>query len=217
MDQLMQRLVELRTPKNDPFENFLKLAALQRYGDLQGDPYTAGNDAALVAHYRDPLTQARDAALLRNKERIGARGMMPTSGLLDVLNRQTEQDYQGGIARGSNDLAVRAVDEKQRRADQSLQILSNLLNVNRSGVDRQNAAYDQALTVAKGFPDFDQQRLDALLRASGQDPNASAMIGNLNDLTRLGFNINNQNDTNSANNASVWGQLIGAIIGGLGK
>jgi hypothetical protein len=161
----------------------------------------------------NPLTQARDASLERNKERIGSRGMAPTSGLLDVLNRDTEHTYEQGVAGGANDLAVRAVAEKQRRADEQLQILNSILGVNRTGVDRKNDLADRAVALAKMFPDFDQQRLNMLLTASGENPSATGTLANLNNLTSLGLDATKFQTGQDQANAQFWGQLIAGLIG----
>jgi hypothetical protein len=215
LTQLASRLNQLNAQgqQPDPFENLLKLVALLRVNDLNGAPYTSGEDAALVAHYMNPLTQARDASLERNKERIGSRGMAPTSGLLDVLNRDTEHTYEQGVAGGANDLAVRAVAEKQRRADEQLQILNSILGVNRTGVDRKNDLADRAVALAKMFPDFDQQRLNMLLTASGENPSATGTLANLNNLTSLGLDATKFQTGQDQANAQYWGQLIAGLIG----
>jgi hypothetical protein len=150
--------------------------------------------------------------LQRNKERIGSRGMAPTSGLLDVLNRDTEQSYERGIASGANDLGVRAVAEKQRRADEQLQILNSILGVNRTGVDRTNALRDQAVQLAKMFPDFDAQRLDMLLRASGENPSATGTMANLNALGGLGLNTSIQQNNQDAATAQFWATFIASLF-----
>lgn len=215
LSQLASRLNQLNTPQHDPFEDILKLFALARVGDLSGAPYTGAEDAAMVAHYRDPLTEARDASLQRNRERIGARGMAPTSGLLDVLNRGTEQTYERGIASGSNDLAVRAVAEKNRRADEQLAILNSILGVNRTGVDRTNALRDEAVKIASAFPEFDAQRLEMLLKASGEGAsNPASVMSNLNQLGNLGLGSSIYQNNQDQANAAFWGQLIARAIGG---
>ena len=215
LDQVLQRLMELRTPTRDPMEDFLKLQGLQRFQSLQGAPYTAGDDAAMVTHYRDPMTQARDSAKAQAAEELSRRGVTPGSGLFQRRMGEIDRTYQTNVAQGATALGVKAVDEKQRRADQSLSVLMNLLNVNRSGADRQNARYDQALNVAKMLPDFDQSRLDALLRASGEGPNSVGMMSNLTQLANLGFTQNRANAQDSQANSAAWGQMIGALLEGL--
>jgi hypothetical protein len=222
LGELANRMNQLRAPVHDPFEDLLKLFALTRVQGLSGNPYTAGDDAALTAHYMNPLTQARDAALQRNKERIGARGMAPTSGLLDSLNRDTEAGYEQAVGQGANNLGVQAVNEKQRRADEQLAILGNLLSVNRSGVDRQNANYDQIVQLARMFPDFDAQRLNMLLSAGGNGSDANSAMSALTSLgglnlngMRLGQDQANTSNANSQASAAAWGQILGAILGAL--
>lgn len=229
LDQVMQRLIELRTPKVDPWENMLKLFALKRVGDLGKPVYTDAEEQALITQFRDPLTQARDASLQRNKERVSGRGMLASSGLLDELNQGTEHSYEAGIASGDNALQTQAIQEKQRRADQALSILMNLMNVERSGTDRQNALYDQALTTAKMFPDFDQNRFDMMLRASGEGGSSpSSIMGDLNSLAQLGLQSDAAARTDdryydslqrqdSADSSAMWGQIIGALMGSLSK
>lgn len=220
LDEIMKRYNELNNTQPDPWEDLLKLFAMSRVGDLGGAPYTAGEDAALVTKYRDPLVQARDAELQQNKERIASRGMMPTSGLLDSLNRGTNANYQAGIAKGSNDLGVRAVDEKQRRADEQLTILNSIMGVNRQGVDRQNANRDQMLQLAKMFPDFDATRLNQLLSASGTSADTSGPLnslmsmGNQNlDAVKLQQLLQQTANGNSQASSAAWGQILGYLLG----
>jgi hypothetical protein len=218
LTQALQRLSSLNQQQQqvDPFQQLLQLFGLNRVNDLSGAPYTAGEDAALRTRYLEPLTQARDAALRQNKERVGARGMLPSSGLLDVLNRGTNADYQKAVGSAANDTAIQAINEKQRRAQEQLATLASLLNVSRSAQDRQNALGKEAVTTAELFPLFDERRLDQLLRASGEG--ATSPTSALSALTGLGnLNLNTQqlNDRNSANSAAAWGQILGYILGAL--
>ncbi len=224
LNQAMNRLDQLNTPRVDPYEQLLQLMALMRVGDLGGAPYTAGEDAALVTKYRDPLTQARDAAKQTAAEEMARRGIGPTSGLFHQRMSEIDQAYERGIASGSNDLAVKAVDEKQRRADLQLSILNDLLGVSRSSQDRTDARAREALTTAEIFPNFDEKRLNMLLGASGEGAASPASIlGNLVNLqsinsqsqtaaNRLGFDAQGRAQQNSANSASSWGQILGYLL-----
>jgi hypothetical protein len=218
LTQALQRLSSLNQQQQqiDPFQQLLQIFGLNRVGDLSGAPYTAGEDAALRTRYLEPLTQARDAALRQNKERVGARGMLPTSGLLDALNRGTNADYQKAVGSAANDTAIQAINEKQRRGQEQLAILSSLLGVSRTAQDRNNALGKEAVTTAELFPLFDERRLDQLLRASGEG--ATSPTSALSALTGLGnLNLNAQqlNDRNSANSSAAWGQILGYILGAL--
>lgn len=218
LTQALQRLSSLNQQQTqvDPFQQLLQLFGLNRVSDLSGAPYTAGEDAALRTRYLEPLTQARDAALRQNKERVAARGMLPSSGLLDVLNRDVNTGYQKAVAGAANDTAIQAINEKQRRAQEQLAILSSLLGVSQTAQDRNNALGREAVSTAALFPQFDERRLNELLAASGEG--ATSPTSALSALTQLGgLNLSTQrlNDQNSANSAAAWGQILGYILGAL--
>jgi hypothetical protein len=215
LNEVMNRINQLRPPVEDPFENFLKLMALQRVQGLDGDPFTAGEDAALTAKYRDPLTQARDQAKKQKALELARRGFDPNSPLYQGEMTKIDQAYQGGIAQGANDLGVRAVDEKNRRGQEQLSILANLLQVNRTGADRQNDRYDQIVQLAKVFPDFDAQRLDQLLRASDSGTNPASAMSALTSLGGLNLSAQRDANANSQDSAAAWGQILGYIMGQL--
>lgn len=178
INELLARMGVLRQPVQDPLAPLYQLMALTRVQNLAGDPYTGKDDAALTARYMNPLTQARDAELQANKERIGARGMLPTSGLLDELNKGTNQNYQQGVAIGSNDLAVRAVDERQRRQDEQLSVLADLLRQGQGARREEDLRGQELIDLAAMLPAHDERRMQLLLDASN-DGGAAANAGNV--------------------------------------
>jgi hypothetical protein len=216
LNQLASRLNQLNTPQHDPWEDILKLFALQRVQSLNGAPYTSGDDAALIAHYRDPMTQARDQAKQQKAQDLARRGITPNSPLFQHEMSLIDQGYERGLATADNQLGVQAVQEKQRRADQQLSILDSILGVNRTGVDRSNALADRAVQVAGMFPAFDQQRLQMLLQASGEGAaSPSSLISGLNSLGGLGLNSAIYQNGQDATSAAFWGNLIAGIMGGI--
>lgn len=216
LNQLLQRLQQLNTPQApDPFQEMLKSLALSRVNALQQRPYTQGEDAAMVAHYRDPATLARDTQKRQASEDLGRRNIGPTSGLYQREMASRDNAYTSAIAQGDNALAVQAVQENQRRQDQALAILNSLVGMNRTDTDRQNALRDQAVTVAQGFPNFDNQRLSQLLQASGQGDSASSVIGNLTGLGNLNLNASSINNAQSQANSQAWAKILSTILGSL--
>lgn len=213
LNQVMERLNQLKQPQDTSIMDLLKSLSMDRIKNLGGAPYTAGEDAAMVTQYRDPLTQARDAAKQQKAEDLSRRGIGPTSGLYNSEMGKIDQGYERGIAQGSNQLAVQAVNEKQRRADQQLQILNSLLGVQNVQTDRTSQRQDQAVSTAMMFPNFDDKRLDMLLRSSGEGAaNPSSILGNLTQLGSL--NQTGQNNANqlNADSASSWGQMLAYIM-----
>jgi hypothetical protein len=212
LNTLLQRMEELQKPQEDPFRDLLQVLSLARVKGLEGDPYTAGEDAALRAKYMDPLTQARDTVQQQARERIGARGMLPSSGLLEESLSNIDAGYEQGVAQGSNDLAVRAIDEKQRRGDEQLDILNSLYGVSSGQRGERNAQMQELVQIAAMFPQLDAQRLQQLLAASG-DQGAAANATNI-----LGQQQNqaNVNDANRQATAAAWGEYLAYILSRMG-
>lgn len=211
MNQLLSRLSQANQPQDNSIMDLLKSLALKRVDSLNAPPYSAADEQALIAKYREPLTQARDAAYQRNKETASAHGYAPSSGLLRYMDTQTNQGYEQGIAQGSNQMAVNAIAQKQANAQQQLSILSSLLSANNNTVDRTNSQADHALDIAKMFPDFDAARLQQLLQA-GSDTGASSALGSLTSLGNLNLNTIGMNNANDQAAAEAWGKLYAQLL-----
>jgi len=217
VNEILSRLQQLRQPIDDPFNRALQVQALQRVQQLQGDPYTAGQDAALVAKYREPLTQARDAQYQRNREEAARRGFMQSSGLLGVLDQNTDKAYQQAVASGSNDLAVQAITERDRRAQEGLAILSALVNAENARRTEIDNRSNQLVSTAALLPGLDERRLSLLLDAAngGTQANNSA-LSNLLQLATLNQSANQTNSANSQNNAATFGAYLAQLLKNLG-
>jgi hypothetical protein len=207
--QLMQRLNQANQPQDNSLMDQLKALAQARITSLGQAPYSAADEQALITKYRDPLTQARDAAYARNKETASAHGYAPSSGLLRRMDTQTNQGYERGIAQGANQMGVDAVALKNSNAAQQLQVLSSLIAADNQRFDRTAQQGDAAVNIAKMFPDFDQQRLDQLLRAGSDTGGSNA----LQSLIGLG-NLNLNTYATDAANSAAWGKLIASLISG---
>jgi hypothetical protein len=213
INELLSRMESLRKPVDDPLAPLYQLMALTRVQNLQGEPFTGGDDAALRAKYMDPLTQARDAELQANKERIGARGMLPSSGLLDELNKTTNQGYQRGVAIGSNDLAVRAIDERQRRQMEQLDVLSDLLSQGRTARGEDDRRGQEIIELAALFPEMDERRLQMLLQASGDSTaNASAASTSLLQQGSQDLQARLLQSRTDAERNAAWGEFFGSLL-----
>lgn len=211
LSAVLNRLQQLQQPRTDPVQGQLADLIQQLVAKNQQAPYTAGNDAALVAHYREPLTQARDAALRQNTEQASRRGYLPSSGLLRRTNSDTQNAYIKAVGSASNDLGVRAVDESQNRQLQAIQALAGLVQSNQTVQDRQDSVANDILKLSEIFPNFDQNRLSMLLNASG-DTSANSAITGLTNLGQTGLGASKLNLANDAGSASAWGQILGYII-----
>lgn len=215
-NELINRLHELKQPIDDPMRPLYELMSLARVNNLSGAPYTAGEDAAMRAHYMEPLTQARDAAQQQARERLSARGMAPTSGLLQSEYNTIDRGYETGVAQGSNDLAVRAIDEKQRRADEQLAILTQLMGSGQNARSEDNSRAQEILQIAAMFPSMDEHTLQLLLQASGEGATSPQSLVSM--LSQIGNTNTNQQAVNNQNrqaSQSALGQYIGYIMNAL--
>lgn len=216
INEVLSRIGSLHQPVNDPLAPLYQLMAMQRIQGLQGAPYTAGEDAALTARYMNPLTTARDAELQQNKERIGQRGMLPTSGLLDQLNKSTNANYQTGVALGSNDLAVRAVDEKQRRQDEALQVLQQALGQSRTQRSEQDQRSQQIIDLANMLPAMDERRL-TLLNQSATDTSAAQGSSALLQQQSTALQQQLLHANTQAQRDAAWGEFFGRLLNNWGS
>lgn len=216
VNEILSRLRQLRQPIDDPFNRALQVQALQRVQALQGAPYTAGDDAALVARYREPLTQARDAQYLRNKEEASRRGFLDSSGLLGVLDANTDRAYQQAVAAGSNDLAVQAVEEKNRRAQEAIAILSGLVNAENARRTEMDTKSQQLVQTAALLPNLDERRMALLLEAANSGTSAgNSAMSNLLSLAQLSQNASLTNTANQQNNAATFGAYLAQLLANL--
>lgn len=211
VNEILSRLQQLHQPINDPLKPLYDLMSLKRIESLNGAPFTEGDDAALRAKYLAPLTQARDAALTRNQEQIGARGFLPSSGLAIGQQNAIEGNYEQAVAGSTSDMATQAIAEKQRRADEQLQILSDMLGTNRGMRNEDNGRSQDLVSTAQLLSQLDAQTLSQLLQASGNANDG----GSLNELINLIMGQQNHKDAQGQNNAALYGQIIATILGGL--
>jgi len=225
VNEILSRLQQLRQPVTDPMSSLLQLLALTRVEDLGGAPYTAGEDAAMRAHYLEPLTQARDTQRQSAIERLGARGITPSSGLFqDQAYGSIDQGYQKAVAGAANDTALQAIDEKQRRKDQQLQILSNLTSLSGQQRAEDDQRGQQLVSTAGLLPALDERRLNLMLDASGQgSQDQSQLMATLMNLLQL-ENQQSQFASQQAwqqqvygqqtdqQNADAWGAFLGNLL-----
>ncbi len=218
VNEILSRLKALRQPINDPMTIALQRAALERVQGLQGAPYTAGEDAALIARYREPVTQARDVEYQRNREEASRRGFMASSGLLDVLDQATNRAYQGAVAQGANDLGVQAVAERQRRGQEALAILASLVQNETAQRQEMDTRSQQLVQTASLLPGMDERRLQLLLDASNAGTSSTnSALSNLLQLGQLNQSGNQVNNANAQNNSATFGEYLARILDALKK
>lgn len=211
---VLKRIDDLMQAVKRPDDDAYRKAALSRVDQLHEAPYSAGEEQALITRMREPLTQARDARMAFNKEQMGGRNILPSSGLFqDQVYNTPERDYERALAGGTNDLAVRAIDEKSNRNNQALDILSNLVGLDQGHRNEDQGRARESLTTGAILPDLTERRLQLLMQSLGLSE--SAMPSLLSTMTNL--NAQNQNASQFAagqrnDNAAAIGNLLGFLI-----
>jgi hypothetical protein len=212
---VLNRIDQLLQSVNRPEVQQYRDAALKRVDELTNQPaYTPADEAALITQMREPLTQARDARISFNKEQMGGRNIGPSSGLFqDQVYNTPERDYERALGTGTNDLAVRGIQETQARKQQALDILANLVGLGSNVRAEDNAQADKALTTGAILPDLTAQRLQLLMQTLGMS--TSQIPSLLSTLTSLnGQNIGQQQFQAGQQQMSAqqWGALIGQLV-----
>jgi hypothetical protein len=214
-DQILDRLDALMKGVNRPDDDRYRAAALARADELtKQPPYTAAEEQALITRMREPLTQARDTRQDMMKEIMGGRNIGPSSGLfLDQVYNTPERDYERALAGGTNDLAVRAIDERQDRKDQAMSILSNLVGLGRDTRNEDEGRAREVLTTGAILPELSERRLQLLMQTLGMGSgDTSSLMGTLTNLMQMNQNQSNFNAGQSQNNAATWGSLLGYLV-----
>jgi hypothetical protein len=173
-------------------------ATKQRMGELNAEPFSASDEAALKARFFDSLALQRDDAYQQNAQQMASRGLAPTSGVAQALGAETSAGYQKARAGQQQALLQYVTDERNRRRDEAVQMSSGLAarggddaalaqqwqatragilgNVVQALMAEKNQGMNAATTMAslrrQQYLD-DQSRGDALLQTSAL-PNALA-------------------------------------------
>lgn len=212
VNEILSRLSALHQPVNSPMNTLLQLVALNRVKDLGAAPYSSAEDAALVAKYRNPATQARDAALSQQQESLARYGYLPSSGLAQKQRADIQNTYQQGIAQASNDLAVRAVGQKQQNAQEQLAILASLMGNETSMRNEDLQRTLESVQTAQLLPQLQQSQLQSLITASNPGTDQTAALSALMQMLGLNQHQNQIDQGNQQANAAAWGQYLAYVL-----
>lgn len=215
---ILDRIDKLLNSVQRPDDDRYRTAALSRVDELMKDPYSQADEQALITRMRDPLTQARDTRMQESRERLGARNIGPTSGLFEEqVYNAPNRDYERALAGGTSDLAVQGIQEKQRRRDSALNILTNLVGLGRDSRQEDEGRAREVLTTGAILPDLSERRLQLMLQSLGlSNSQTGSLMSSLLQLQGLNQNQSQFDDAQSAQNAEFWGSMIARLATVLG-
>jgi hypothetical protein len=101
-------------------------ATQKRMKELNEDPFSGSDEAALKARFFDDLARDRDDRHQQLRERLAGMGMAPTSGTAQEAATLLEGEYEGARASQQRDLLKYVTDERNRRRDLAVEMSGGL-------------------------------------------------------------------------------------------
>lgn len=166
--------------------------------------WTPDELAMLRTQAIEPITAQRDAAMQRIALRAGQRGLLPTSGVVQSEQGDTERAALALQAQANRDIALQGV----ARQRQNLQDALNLGQLAVALPDQRNA---QALNIAQMLYQLPRNAMTDAMTVI----NASSPTAGLAPLLNLMQMQQNQGNTNAQNSAALWallGQIFGQVV-----
>jgi len=111
---------------DNPYTQQYATATTQRMKELNADPFSTSDEAALKARFFDSLALSRDDAYKQNAAQMAARGLAPSSGVSQALGAETSAGYQKARAAQQQAMLQYVTDERNRRRDAAVGMSGNL-------------------------------------------------------------------------------------------
>lgn len=111
---------------DNPYTKQFADATTQRMKELNQDPFSSSDEAALKARFFDSLALDRDKAYEQNAAQMAARGLAPSSGVSQALGAETSAGYQKARAQQQQAMLQYVTDERNRRRDAAVGMSGNL-------------------------------------------------------------------------------------------
>jgi hypothetical protein len=181
-------------------------ATQKRMKELNEDPFSGSDEAALKARFFDDLARDRDDRHQQLRERLASMGMAPTSGTAAEASTLLEGEYETARAGQQRDLLKYVTDERNRRRDLAVEMSGGL------------SGHGQADAETSALPaTMWQQRMAQMAQLlQGQGTPQSIYEQQLAQ-QKL---INDQQNQSNANKANVFGTIGGIaapILGAAAK
>lgn len=177
----------------------------QTYSKSPG--YSPDELAVLNAQMFSPIEANRQASQQRTLERASARGVLPSSGIVQDEQRLNDVNFDQQRAAGSRDVAINAITKRQ-------QDLASALNLAQLGVTIPDQRDAQALSVANSLYQIPRQAmLDAEGVINGSSPTAA--LSPLIQLMQLGQQNSQFNQQQSQQQRDALMQQLGLLFAGI--
>jgi hypothetical protein len=130
---------------DNPYTAQFATATTNRMKELNQDPFSSSDEAALKARFFDSLALSRDDAYKQNAQQMASRGLAPSSGVAQALGAETSAGYQKARAGQQQALLQYVTDERNRRRDAAVGMSGNLQQAGLADTsEKQNALTSNA-------------------------------------------------------------------------
>lgn len=204
LEQISQ--LQLGEVRSNPGLDALMQQLTQQFSDLSTNPgYSPSERALLHTQAFEPIEANRQASMQRARERAGARGFAPSSGLMELDLRDIERAADQSRTVADRDLAISGLDRRDRDLSRALD-LGQLMGVT---IPRQQRQEEIGLgNLLYQLPRTAMQDAQSVINGS---PSSSDAFSQAIQLLQQQYNQQGRAD---ANNSALYGQ-IGQMLAGL--
>lgn len=201
-EQTVRRQLDRLTGPNAEMDRLMQLIAKQLEG-LQSPGYSPEEMALLNTQAFEPIEDLRGQAQKNVLQRASARGILPSSGIVEDEAQDQDRFYDKLRTVANRDLSINALNKRDADEIRALQIA-------KLGMDVPNAMGQQSLDVANLLYQMPRNSMmDSLAVLNASSPQNS--IGSLLQLLQM---QQNQSNYNQQQTSQLWAN-IGQILAGL--
>jgi hypothetical protein len=139
-----------------------------RMKELNQDPYSASDEAALKARFFDDLARSRDDRTDQLRQRLASMGMSPTSGTAQEAGALLEGEYEGARASQQRDLLKYVTDERNRRRDLAVTMSGGLSQHGQADANNRASFEGQRANIASNLAQLLSSLGDRRVGIAGQ-------------------------------------------------
>lgn len=157
----------------------------------------------------DPMERQRQAAHQQVIQRLAARGIAPSSGVVEKALQDVDRQFEQLRTKTQSDFALNEIDLNRSNKDRALAVGGQLagLEAGMASGDEQRA--NQAVSMLFQLPQFANQRLQLALQTLGSGQVNPALFNSMNMFQQQGAANQQQDQNYYANIAALIAQLFG--------
>jgi hypothetical protein len=176
---------------------------------LQQPGHSPAQQDLIQTQTLDPLERQRTAARQQVVQRLAARGIAPSSGIVEKALEDVDQQFNQMRTGAQAKFATDEIDLNRQNADKALQVGGQLAGLQAglfSGDEQRSRA---AVDMLKQLPQFADSRLQLALATLGAGNVNSSLFSNLQGFLQQGMNQQGADQNYYAQIANIIAQIFG--------